>query len=137
MTPTALLQAARGYLGVPFTHGGRDHNGLDCVGLLLAAFRDAGLTVEAPFYTRGQRGDVFEQALARQARPVALPSQRDGDVLVFAGGRYAAHLGLRSTWRGLPAVIHAHAADRVVLEEPLAARMGHRLTAVWRHLDME
>jgi hypothetical protein len=32
---------------------------------------------------------------------------------------FCAHVGLRSTWRGVPAVIHARTDRRRVVEEPL------------------
>ena len=91
----------------------------------------------APFYARGERGAVFMETLGAQARRVPLTAAQDGDVLVFAGGIYAAHLGIRSTWHGLPAVIHAHASRRLVMEEPLSAGMGATLASAWRHLELE
>lgn len=38
-----IIAAARKYAGVPFHHQGRDRNGLDCIGLIVATLRDVGI----------------------------------------------------------------------------------------------
>ncbi len=45
ITPDSLINAAKEYLGVKHKMGGTDKNGIDCSGLLLAAFRDVGVSV--------------------------------------------------------------------------------------------
>lgn len=45
-TPEQCVAAARAYLGVKWKHQGRSAFGIDCVGLLVAAYRDAGIIVE-------------------------------------------------------------------------------------------
>lgn len=138
-----LVAAARGYLRVRWHHMGRTREGLDCVGLVLVAFRDVGLPLrDAEAYARGHRGDELLQHVAGQGVRVPLdPDQtgdpaagtRDGDVLLFAEELYVCHLGIRSTMWGVPAVIHAHAGRRMVREEPLASGMGRKLRAAYRH----
>lgn len=38
-----IVDKAREYIGVPYKHQGRTKHGLDCVGLLVAIWRDTGL----------------------------------------------------------------------------------------------
>lgn len=45
-----VVKAARRYLGTPFKLHGRDKNGLDCLGLIIAVARDFGLTVDYSDY---------------------------------------------------------------------------------------
>ncbi len=45
LTPDKLIEAAKKYLGTPHKMGGTDTNGIDCSGLLLASFRDNGISV--------------------------------------------------------------------------------------------
>lgn len=140
MSGAEIARAARGYCGVPWRHSGRGPGGLDCVGLVLAALRDAGAPVEdVARYPKGERGDSLAAALGARGfrRVLPLAAVAEGDVLTFSDGRYAAHLGIRSTWRGVPAVIHAHALRRRVLEEPLEAELAEALRQVWRAPGVE
>ena len=135
----AIVAAARAYLGVRWHHLGRGRDGLDCVGLVLAAYRDAGITLDdspGP-YARGHRGTEMLQHIAGQGRRVPLPEAREGDVLLFADGLYVAHVGIRSTWFGQPAVIHARVNRRRVYEEPLTGAIGDALRAAYRHPALE
>jgi hypothetical protein len=117
-----LIAAARSYVGTPWRHMGRSRQRLDCVGLLIVAFRDAGLEVaEPPPYAVGRRGPDMVAELAARGDRIPLGEARDGDVLVFADGLHCAHVGLRSTWRGVPAVIHGRRDRGRVVEEPLGA----------------
>lgn len=134
MTQAAsFVAAARAYLRVPFRHMGRNRHGLDCVGLLLLAARDAGIVCDEPEpYERGRRGwdirDWLRQRLDEQPRD----GHRDGDVLLFNDGMYPAHVGVRSTWHLRPAVIHAHLRHNQVVEEPLENDIRRSLRGVFR-----
>lgn len=43
ITGADIVAIAESYLGVPFLHQGRDRNGIDCGGLLVAIARDLGI----------------------------------------------------------------------------------------------
>jgi len=43
-----VCAAARSYLGVPWVGQGRSRQGVDCSGLVIMAFRDAGYPVDEP-----------------------------------------------------------------------------------------
>lgn len=112
---SAIVAAARSLVGTPFRPQGRGTEGLDCVGLVLAAAGAAGIRVEAPDdYVLG--GD--HSALAAGSLPAAgcrrLAEALPGDVLLLraAGGRR--HLGIAAgaTW------VHADLRLHRVVETP-------------------
>jgi cell wall-associated NlpC family hydrolase len=43
-TRAQIVQEARGWLGVPWVHQGRDRAGIDCLGLVLAVCQSLGLS---------------------------------------------------------------------------------------------
>lgn len=132
--PNAFVAAARGYLRVPFRHFGRNRQGLDCVGLLLLALRDAGIAMdEPPKYAKGRRGwDIRAWMRDRFAEVPADAAPLAGDVLLFADGLYPAHLGACSTLHLRPHVIHAHLRAGMVVEEPLADHLARALRGAFR-----
>lgn len=118
-------------LGVPFRVQGSDPaTGVDCVGLVWAAYAAAGLRLARPrnYPLRGwARARVEAALMAAGFGPVA-GNARDGDValIAFAAGQF--HLGLI----GPGSLVHAHAGLRRVVEAPFdskaegAARWGLR-----------
>lgn len=136
-TAERILEAGRGLVGIPWHHLGRTREGVDCVGLVLLAYRAAGLELEDSRYPRGHRGPELLEHIARQGREVYAGAALPGDVLLFADGLHVCHLGLASTMHGEPAVIHAHLRRRRVREEPLSAGMGDLLRTAFRHPALE
>lgn len=106
-----LASAAALYLGCPYLWGGRSWLGIDCSGLVQAAFRDLGLTV--PRDTSVQQdaiGDlvpVQDNTGLRRGDLLYLP----GHVMIFEGGG---------------TVIHADGATMTVRRDNLAALMRER-----------
>lgn len=129
-----FVAAARRYLRAPFRHFGRTPAGLDCVGLLLLAARDAGIPADDPGkYAKGRRGfDVRAWLRDRLDDLPADAAARDGDVLLFADGIYPAHVGIASTLHLLPHVIHAHLRGGMVVEEPFAHDLARSYRAAFR-----
>ncbi len=119
---TAIIDAARSYIGAPWRHQGRSReSGIDCVGLPLLVgielgYMDKGLT--SANYPRRPNNTFIP--LFREYLDTVIPAdQQAGDILVFAESGHPCHCGFLSrTVHGLT-VIHAHAYDRKVLEEPL------------------
>lgn len=101
--------------------------GLDCVGLVWAAYRAAGRTLPRPqgYPLRGWTRGRIEAALA-VAGFAPMVQARMGDValIALAAGQY--HLGLI----GPESLIHAHAGLRRVVETPLDDTV--RDAALWR-----
>lgn len=127
----ALVDAARGWLGVRWRHLGRSRTGVDCIGLVLLALRDCGIHIPDPApYTREPQGTRLLDGIQQHARRVE--KAEPGDVLLFRLGLYGGHVGIASAHpvHGLPAVIHAYArqgeqvCEQVMHDELRAALLG-------------
>ncbi len=121
--------AARGMVGARFRLQGNDPaTGLDCVGLVCAAYAAAGVRLVRPgsYPLRGWARERVEAGLARAGFAPADDEARAGDValIAFAAGQF--HLGLI----GPASLVHAHAGLRRVVETPLDD--GVRAAARWR-----
>jgi cell wall-associated NlpC family hydrolase len=133
MTPAKLVQAARGYLGVPWRHLGRSRAGVDCIGLVLLAARACGhdLPDPAPYEREPQGARLVSGLLAHGAR---VTQAELGDVMVFRMGVYGGHIGiatLHPVYR-VPGLLHAFATRRHVVEQPIDAEFRAALVAVVR-----
>jgi cell wall-associated NlpC family hydrolase len=136
-----VVAAARACVGVPYRHLGRTpERGLDCVGLVLRAFQEAGLLLEvAPAsYGRRPEGHRLVAELARHGRRLATVEARPADVLAFAGSeRLPCHLALvTETVPGLQ-IIHAWAEFRRVAEHALDGFSGGAPIGAYRHPALE
>lgn len=112
-------------VGVRFRPQGSDaRTGLDCVGLVWAAYAAAGRRLVRPrdYPLRGwARAQVEAGLTAAGFMPVG-GAVRDGDVALIALDAGQFHLGLIGTDR----LVHAHAGLRRVVETPFDA---------WRDMD--
>jgi cell wall-associated NlpC family hydrolase len=121
-----LDAAARAYLGTPWRHLGRSATGIDCIGLVILAARDCGITIPDPApYAREPQGNRL--AAAASEHGVRVGQAQPGDVLLFRAGLYAGHVGIAGLHpeHGIPSVIHAYAKHgRAVCEQPLAALLS-------------
>ena len=116
-------------VGVPFRPQGHDPaTGLDCVGLVWAAYAAAGRRLVRPmgYPLRGWARARIEAALVEAGFGPVGGMPCDGDVALIAYPAGQFHLGLRGpeTW------IHAHAGLRRVVEAPLDAPA--RAAVRWR-----
>lgn len=116
-------------VGARFRLQGNDPaTGLDCVGLVCAAYAAAGVRLVRPgsYPLRGWARERVEAGLARAGFAPADDEARAGDValIAFAAGQF--HLGLI----GPASLVHAHAGLRRVVETPLDD--GVRAAARWR-----
>lgn len=115
-------------LDVPFRPQGCDPaTGLDCVGLVWAAYRAAGRELVRPqgYPLRGWTRVRIEAALvAAGFGPVVGAHIGDVALIAFAAAQF--HLGLI----GPASLIHAHAGLRRVVETPLGDAANG--AAIWR-----
>ncbi|MBQ2263477.1 MAG: C40 family peptidase [Loktanella sp.] len=133
---TAVISAARGWIGTPYLHQGAAKGvGCDCLGLLRGLWRELhGAEPEpVPAYTSDwsepQGAELLWKAALRHM-PAATGPIQPGQVLLFrmrAGG-VAKHLGLVSATGANPAFIHAYSGHGVV-ESPLSAPWARRVAA--------
>jgi cell wall-associated NlpC family hydrolase len=85
VTGDAVVQDAKKYLGVPYVWGGESMSGIDCSGLVQAAYGDVGVTLPRVAADQAQMGT--EVPSLAQAQP--------GDLLTFGNPAYhiAIYLG--------------------------------------------
>lgn len=128
-----IVAAARSFVGVPWRHLGRSRAGVDCIGLVLLALREADVEVPDPApYEREPQGPRLLDGIRAHAMQVA--RHEPGDVLLFRMGVYGAHVGIASThatWH-VPAVIHAYAPHRMVVEAPIDSETRRALVGAFR-----
>jgi cell wall-associated NlpC family hydrolase len=111
-----VVLRARSLIGCRFRPQGRDPEiGLDCIGLVVAAFAIPAHSIPRDYALRGGSFDRLKSVLGRFFRGVTRTAS--GDVLVFKSGPEQLHLGIL-TERGF---IHADARLRRVVETPGAA----------------
>ncbi|MBJ7501798.1 MAG: peptidoglycan endopeptidase [Sphingopyxis sp.] len=116
-------------VGARFVTQGRDPaTGLDCAGLVGAAYAAAGRRLAYPFDypLRGWPRTRIEAALTAAGFVPATDGIRAGDVALFVQPARQFHLGLL----GPETFIHAHAGLRRVVETPLDA--ATRTAPRWR-----
>jgi cell wall-associated NlpC family hydrolase len=85
-TLATVIEAARSYQGTPYLFGGTTRLGLDCSGLLMLSFAEAGVTIPR---------SSNEQAV--WGEPIKATELRPGDLLFFGaapGSRIITHVGL-------------------------------------------
>ena len=127
---TTMVEAARSYVGTPFHHQARAKGvGVDCVGLVVCAARDAGYAVEdTTVYARDPDGRSLVAALEGQMDRVD-GLWEEGDVLTFWVVRpdLPQHLGVYAG----RTMIHAR-IGKAVAEHRLTPAILSKLHSVWR-----
>ncbi|RDW11777.1 NlpC/P60 family protein [Paracoccus thiocyanatus] len=135
---SAVVQAARGWIGTPYVHQGSAKGaGTDCLGLVRGVWRElCGAEPEAmPAYTPdwGEVGGT--ELLLGGAGRLLLPAaeERPGDVLVFRmrAGAVAKHMGILAEIGARASFIHAYDRHGVV-ESPLSAPWRARIAGRFR-----
>lgn len=124
----AVIAAARACVGTPFRPQGRvPGQGLDCVGVVLAAAQAGGVEGRhwrLPPYRLGGQHDASLLATLEAIGCTPVDQAEAGDLLVLAPRPRLRHLGIL-TGIGL---VHAHAGLGRVVEGPISAdwqQVGH------------
>ena len=107
-----FAERARALVGTRFRPQGRDSDGLDCVGVLLAAFDIPSTGVPRNYQLRGRRKRELIERLSREFRKVR--QLKPGDVMLMEPAADQLHLGIRT----VDGFVHAHAGLRRVVETP-------------------
>jgi hypothetical protein len=105
---------ARAFVGTRFRPQGRSADGLDCVGVVVAAFELDPEAIPRDYALRGNSTHVPTAVLARHFRRVPVRSLRAGDVMLMTVAPGRLHLGVRTS----AGFVHAHAGIRRVVETP-------------------
>jgi hypothetical protein len=110
----SYVERARALVGTKFRPQGRGAEGVDCVGLVLAAYGLHPACVRANYRLRGDHRLEMEQGLRRHFRRLADGRSGPGDVLLLQPREDLLHLAIQ-TDRGF---VHAHAGIGRVVETP-------------------
>ena len=127
MNPDRVIDAARGWLGVPFRHQGRDAHGIDCVGLPIVVCQSLGLigpNFEITHYGRTPTGDLLPR-LQSHCQPI--PQPVPGALVVIAWAREAAHVAICTG----DTVIHAYERVGKVVEHGYRGRWVRMTHSAW------
>lgn len=125
-----LITAARSYVGAPYRHLGRSRFGVDCLGLLVCAARDAGLLEEErdwrDYTSRATDYTIIEEMEASGLfmRLADWRAARAGDVILqkFHARYPASHILIVTEFDGTYwRAIHASSHTGRVVEQ----RVGH------------
>ena len=132
---SAIVSAARGWIGTPYVHqASLQGAGTDCLGLLRGVWREViGPEPEAipPYsmdWSEPQREERLWQAALRHLRPVK--GEAAGQVLLFRmrDGAVAKHLGIQPEIGPTAAFVLAY-SGRGVIESRLTAPWQRRIVA--------
>lgn len=134
VTGAAVVAAARGWLGTPFCHQGRRRGvGVDCVGLVIGVAHELGLSdFDITGYARRPDSSELAARAHELMQPIAPAAARPGNVLLLAIEGRAQHLAIRSDIDGDPAIIHAHAPQRRVVEHRIDCNWHERILGAFR-----
>jgi len=105
---------ARALVGTRFRPQGRSQDGLDCVGLVIAAFDLPADAARRDYRLRGAHQREIEDGLSCYFRRIRKGLDRAGDVLLMSVGGDQIHLGIRTP----TGFIHADARIGRVVETP-------------------
>jgi len=128
VTASALIEAARSFVGTPFLHQGRTRHGLDCIGLVIASLMKVGVVFyeEPPTYARLPHGDSLLAPLRSYCTPVDEPEP--GVVLAMRFRREVTHVALLTG----PTIIHAYEGARRTIEHCYDRRWRSLTVGQWR-----
>jgi cell wall-associated NlpC family hydrolase len=90
-----VVAFARSMVGKPFSHLGRTDAGVDCVGLVILAFRAGGLDIQdfATYRHRDEEIDYAAEARRHWTTSEDLTAN-EGDAFLFKVKRYPSHFGI-------------------------------------------
>lgn len=132
----AIIDIARSHVGTPWRHQGRDWDtGVDCVGMPVLIGIERGYFSEdmrvADYPRRPNQTliSLFDFYLER-VTPMDL---QPADLLVFADSGTPCHCGFLFEQNGVPHIVHAHAHDRQIIEEPLSRAVQYLNKPVFRY----
>lgn len=121
-------ERARALVGTRFRPQGRSNEGLDCVGLVLAAFGLPSDKVRRNYRLSGDHRAELEKGLLQHFHAVGAKDVRPGDVLLLQVACDQLHLAIRTS----AGFVHAHARVGRVVETPGAPEWP--LLAAYRRL---
>jgi len=138
ITPEDVIAEARSWVGTPFLHQGRNHLGIDCVGLVIVTMQRLGALpedFESPDYGRLPNMGELRRKIADHCTPLPAPVpgallgmtwfSDDSHVAVYTG-----HSIIHAFQRSRGRVRNPKQRSRVV-EHSFRAKWIDRVAGVW------
>lgn len=127
-----MVSKAREYLSVPYRHCGRDRNSVDCAGLILCAYKDAGVELPpVPTYGRMVKPDFLLKMMNNRFKLIGgINNAELGDVIVLRFSHQPQHLAIFTG----NAIIHSYEKVGKVVEHRLADVWIKRIVGVYRYV---
>lgn len=125
-----FVEAARALVGTPYRHAGRNKHGVDCVGVIILAARQAGLlpaSWDVLPYSTIIDVDMILAGLREWCEPVERTEA--GDILLMRILRRNQHLAVAT---GEGSIIHCYTAAGRVVEHPLTEHWRQAIVGIWR-----
>lgn len=132
-----FISAARALVGVPWRHQGRTRDGVDCIGILALATKNAGLdllglqkafgVVDTANYSRQSKGELLEMT-ARNAERIAEPIAGSALLFRWPHDRHPQHFGIYTDKKSF---IHADARNGRVAEVTFGGVWTRLLHSIW------
>jgi cell wall-associated NlpC family hydrolase len=131
---TAMVAYARSLVGTPFRHRGRSVRGVDCIGLVVLALRQVGVTTaDERLYGRTPEpeGAKLRQTLVDHfGQPI--PELQPGAIVTMQWHGRPNHVGIvGETPYGELSLIHADSKMGAVVEHRLADPWPRRIVEGW------
>jgi cell wall-associated NlpC family hydrolase len=136
-----IVASARGWIGTRFHHQGRlkktdtHSGGVDCLGLLIGVAAELNLPFtqyDETSYSHYPDTERLKHLLAKVMREIPVGSIQAGDILLLNVDNNPQHLAIVSEFACSPAIIHAYAPARAVVEHALDAWWQQRIAAAFR-----
>ncbi len=117
-----IVRQARTYIGTRWRQFGRDHSGVDCIGLILAVCHDLGIPYkDRPDYQRRVPDpEIFRNEIILQTNEGDPSRLLQASLLMLRQPVYPCHCGIVAMDGKTPMIIHAAMKYRKVMEEPLS-----------------
>jgi len=128
-----IVTEARSLIGVRWQHQGRTREGLDCIGLpILCANTVLGQTFIPPDYGRVSEDESMLEYCRAELVQIPVADAQPGDVVVLGFMRQR-HMALLGDYPGGGlSLIHAHLANRQVVEARLDSAWASRILEAFR-----
>lgn len=130
-TGQQLVDAARGWLGVPFRHQGRSRYGVDCIGLIILArnelVKDPTALKTPTNYRRNPNGKLLE-LFPRFAEQIDRPEPGAVAVIGWPRQIHPSHVAILTP----DTMIHAYHSSRGVVENGYREQWVRWTKSLWR-----
>jgi cell wall-associated NlpC family hydrolase len=131
ITGAQIAAAAQSWVGVPFLHQGRNRQGVDCAGLIVAVLREVGWFHpdfrDYPRYGRAPQV-ALREAVERIGQPTATPAPGVVCLIRWPRERMASHIG----WLTGGTLVHANGQARRVVEHGYRGNWVRDTVALYR-----